>query len=201
MPRPQRPPRERRGAPIDDAIWLWLLDGNRPADDFELFLLDGLGDKPHSQLRRLWEDVGAAVVATFANLNPGKRPQAFWRLEAPEMRRRLGGHGTPASAVLAYVPAFVHGIPSDWDDEECGFDPSDPPTYESQAAYLRRLKLLLPGESRRLKPADFEPERIELADPPGGLLLPVQGPLPKGRRSVATPAVPPRFNEDHDESR
>ena len=43
-------------------------------------------------------------------------------------------------------------------------DPADPPTFESQATYLRRLDLLLPGESERLTAADSEPELIE-ADP------------------------------------
>jgi hypothetical protein len=178
MPRPQRPPRERRGAPIDETIWLWLLDGERPDDDFELFLLDGLGDQPNSLLRALWNDVGASVVATFANLYPGKRPGVFWRLEAPEMRRRVGGRGVLESALLAVVPTFDHGIPSDWllDDwiwthdggrpptGYVAFDRSDPPTFESQATYLRRLKLFLPGEARRLKAADFEPERVDAFD-------------------------------------
>jgi hypothetical protein len=39
-------------------------------------------------------------------------------------------------------------------------DPSDPPRFESEAAYLRRLKLLLPGEARRLRPRDFIPEAV-----------------------------------------
>jgi hypothetical protein len=37
-------------------------------------------------------------------------------------------------------------------------DPNDPPTFESQAAYLKRHGLLLAGEERRLKKADWEPE-------------------------------------------
>jgi hypothetical protein len=41
-------------------------------------------------------------------------------------------------------------------------DPDDPPTFESQAAYLKRLKLLLPGEEKQLTPDDFTPEWIEL---------------------------------------
>ena len=40
-------------------------------------------------------------------------------------------------------------------------DPTDPPRYEAQAAYLKRHKLLLPGEERRLAPADFEPEEVQ----------------------------------------
>ena len=40
------------------------------------------------------------------------------------------------------------------------FDPKDPPTFESEAAYLDRLKLLAPGERRRIPAADFEPVRV-----------------------------------------
>lgn len=40
-------------------------------------------------------------------------------------------------------------------------DPDDPPRYESQAAYLERHGLLLPGERERLSEADFEPEAVE----------------------------------------
>ncbi len=39
-------------------------------------------------------------------------------------------------------------------------DPSNPPRYESQAAYLARHGLLAAEEKRRLKPADFEPEIV-----------------------------------------
>jgi hypothetical protein len=36
-------------------------------------------------------------------------------------------------------------------------DPDDPPTFESQASYLKRHRLLLAGEERR---ADFEPHAV-----------------------------------------
>jgi hypothetical protein len=39
-------------------------------------------------------------------------------------------------------------------------DPNDPPTFESQAVYLKRYGLLLAGEDRRLKTADRAPEVI-----------------------------------------
>jgi hypothetical protein len=39
------------------------------------------------------------------------------------------------------------------------FDPYDPPIYESEAAYLERHNLFLPGERRLLRKADWEPER------------------------------------------
>jgi hypothetical protein len=33
----------------------------------------------------------------------------------------------------------------------------DPPMFESEASYLQRLGLLLPGERKRLRRADFSP--------------------------------------------
>jgi hypothetical protein len=39
-------------------------------------------------------------------------------------------------------------------------DPSDPPKFESQASYLKRHNLFEPGEERRLKAKDFEPQII-----------------------------------------
>ena len=35
-------------------------------------------------------------------------------------------------------------------------DPNDPPLYEAQATYLKRLGLFLVGEERRVKRADWE---------------------------------------------
>jgi hypothetical protein len=40
-------------------------------------------------------------------------------------------------------------------------DSDDPPVYESEASYLDRLGLFLPGEKKRLKKADFEPDTLE----------------------------------------
>jgi hypothetical protein len=100
-------------------------------------------------------------------------------------RPRLGGIGTLRSDCLAYVPQtwcgrsvdFVTaddvamyggpiglngkprpaghvfaGVPIDW---------RDPPRFESEAAYLRRHKLLLPGEAARLTESDYEPEVLK----------------------------------------
>ena len=45
------------------------------------------------------------------------------------------------------------------------YDPADPPLYESQASYLLRHDLLLPGERRRLTEGDLDPEAIVLDQP------------------------------------
>jgi hypothetical protein len=106
----------------------------------------------------------------------------------PEPRRRVGGRGTPCYEVLAHAPNFEFGIPPAWvrgwsieyyngravdvHGERIGtqhsegdfpaenFDPSDPPRFESQTAYLDRHGLLLPGERRRLGSKDFDPETL-----------------------------------------
>lgn len=39
-------------------------------------------------------------------------------------------------------------------------DPDDPPVFESEAAYLKRLNLFMPGEEARLTEADFAAELI-----------------------------------------
>ena len=123
---------------------------------------------------------------------PGTRPVHWWRFDAPrqplgnfpecyydgklpEPRARLGGIGTPAHEVLNYVPAYFAGIPTSWvlaSDVKyyrAGFagvtiDPENPPQYESEATYLDRLGLLLPGEKKRLRAADWESEFVMPAD-------------------------------------
>jgi hypothetical protein len=79
---------------------------------------------------------------------------------------------------------MAYGIPAIWvmdggvgyfDGQEVTFqalplsggvpvDPAFPPLYESEAAYLKRLGLLLPGEARHLRQADFEPEALTIEE-------------------------------------
>ncbi len=65
--------------------------------------------------------------------------------------------------------SYKFGVPGFWVSkwfEKCSavkdkcVDPSDPPTYESQAAYFKRLDLLTPEEQKQLTPKDYEPEKI-----------------------------------------
>ena len=112
----------------------------------------------------------------------GKNEQE--KLPAP--RKRLGGTGTPAYDVLACVPTFAYGIPTIWitpwqvryysgtavdvhgvpiggelrEFKGVAIGVDDPPVYESQATFLDRIGLLLPGERKRLKKADWDAESI-----------------------------------------
>jgi hypothetical protein len=156
---------------------------------------------PDHELAALWAAHSDRIIAEHVTDQPGSRPSRWWQYSAPriplgtfpglyfdgklpEPRRRLGGIGTPASDVLAYVPAFSYGLPAIWitpwqvrfysgtavdirgnpigslvptDFKGVAFDANDPPRFESQATYLRRLGLFLPGEERRLRKADYEP--------------------------------------------
>ena len=147
----------------------------------EEILADWVVDAPGTRPSAWWKfDAPRQPLGTFEGCHfDGK---------LPEPRRRLGGVGTPSHECLAYMPHYVFGIPAYWvnqwesdyyngralhvdghrigeEYEEGHFagvaiDPGDPPCYESEASYLRRLGLLLPGESKRLRKADFDPEVV-----------------------------------------
>jgi hypothetical protein len=163
----------------EQRAWLW-------GEDSGAFRFFATAD----ELEALWRQHSAEVVAAHVAESPGSRPERWWEYDAPAPRQRLGGTGSPAHECLAYVPHTAYGIPiswvSEWDVEyyngrardvhrkliESGHregdfkglapDPADPPSFESQAAYLRRNNLLLPGEEQRLTEADFEPERLTI---------------------------------------
>ena len=98
----------------------------------------------------------------------------YFAKNLPDLRRRLGGIGTPAYEVFALVPTFNRAVPdhfvtvedvrfhSEEQEEFRGkpIDPTDPPRYESEASYLLRHNFLTPAEKRRLKPTDYEPETL-----------------------------------------
>lgn len=89
-------------------------------------------------------DLGSPLPA-----GPRRRPAAWWRYDAPEPRRRLGGRGEPADESDLWL-----GVPAAW----LSIDPRDPPRYESQATYLERLELLSPDEAMAAAaPATWSP--------------------------------------------
>ena len=135
--------------------------------DFEYFM------HPH-ELESFWREHSEQVIAEWAVEFPGTRPKNWWIYDAPrealgkypgryfdgkfaEPRLRVSGVGvTSADHYPAVSPSFEFGIPTYWHE----IDRSDPPTFEAEATYLERLGLLLPGERRRLRKEDFEPESI-----------------------------------------
>jgi len=133
-----------------------------------------------------WRKIRQQVVKDWVRETSGCRPWGWWLFDAPEPRRRLGGTGTPAHEVLNQKPSYWFGLPDDWvtqfdvefyngrakdihgniiptpfkDGDFSGqaIDPEDPPIFESQAAYLKRHNLFLPGEEELQRPESFEPE-------------------------------------------
>jgi hypothetical protein len=107
----------------------------------------------------------------------------------PEPRKRLGGVGTEAYLVLNVKPRFAFGLPCSFIDASdvayynrtglfagvapnknstpfagVAIDENDLPRFESEAAFLDRHNLFLPGEKRRVPKADFEPETMAYVD-------------------------------------
>ncbi len=106
-----------------------------------------------------------------------------------QRRDRISGVGTPCYLCLNYCAQFTLGIPNSWvsqrdadyyngrakdihgkpignnkegDFEGLAIDPTDPPTFESQAAYLKRHGLLTTEEKRHLgkHPELLKPEAV-----------------------------------------
>ncbi len=172
----------KRRADLTDEQAAWLRGDYRNAG-----FTNYVGDE---ELSELWNRYCDAIIADYAQEYPGFRPGRWWKYTAPEMRKRVGGIGTPCHEVLEYSRSFKYGLPVDWitpwqvefysrptPDNYGNFakpitpghfngvaiDPNDPPVYESQAAYLKRHGLFMPGERKQLTAADFEPEALTSA--------------------------------------
>lgn len=167
MPRRHRHGKRRRVS-VD---WLaeWLITGIEPDDGTPGFNPFTMID-PKAYARETWPALRASILAAFVKKNPGRRPWAWWVVDAPEPRQRMGGVGTPVSEGF-----MSFGLPTYWtldrDSWRSGagervvpVDPKDPPTFEGQGAYLRRLNLLLPRETPRGETLMPEPADIEGLD-------------------------------------
>jgi hypothetical protein len=153
-----------------EAIIEYLLTGKQPKEEdawWEIFAFTG------EKETAAWEDLRDELLPAWVEERPGSRPWGWWKHDAPkakapeipawhlsemvEPRKQLGGTGAPSwekyPAILAY---YTRGIPDSWE----GIDPNDPPVVESEAAYLKRHKLFVNGEERRLTEADFQPEVV-----------------------------------------
>ncbi len=185
MPRKRRNPKTRR-AEVPAGMIDFLSD-REPESPWWYFNTD-------DELRAAWNEVRDEILGEWTATSPGTRPSFWWRFDAPrqplgtfegcnfdgklpEPRRRLGGIGTPSHECLAYKPHYDFGLPAHWvnqwesdyynsdgDFEGVAIDHEDPPRYESEASYLERHGLFRPGEKKRLRKADFEPELIKPAE-------------------------------------
>lgn len=108
----------------------------------------------------VWPAYRERVLADWIKKKPGTRPRVWWWVDAPEPRReQISGYGRIYPA-LDNDRNFRHGcgLPDSWwlVDGDAG----NPPVYESQARYLQRHELLMPGELKRLTDEDFKPVTI-----------------------------------------
>jgi hypothetical protein len=154
----------------------------------EIFMLRHGGDR----LREVWQLHRDEILPEFIRKNLCSRPFCWWKFDIKELRERIGGIGDLMREIEFYEPTDCHnGIPMGWvakwqveyyngnfrdihgnlvdsgfkegDFTEVAIDPNDPPTYESEAAYLRRHDLLSEIEERYLKQHSelLKPEKVE----------------------------------------
>jgi hypothetical protein len=143
---------------IDEVLWRWLHDASTPQDQerhgFLFIDLDhdddgwSMGFAEHRAIE-YWREFGEEVVAWFATEFPGTRPSCWWRFDRPELRRRRVG-GTLG-------PGYNHVIRFGITHRALVHDGSLV-MFESQAAFLDRHGLFLPGERARVPPATFADE-------------------------------------------
>jgi hypothetical protein len=143
----------------------YLLDGNY-GSNLEKYLFAG----GREAVRSTWEILRDEILADWVRDRPGTRPWAWWEFDGPkapfpgapdwvndrllEPRRRLDGE--QYMHARGTIPIFRFGIPRYWRE----YAPGTSVSFESQATFLKRRGLLLVGEEKRLKDADFEPEVI-----------------------------------------
>lgn len=160
MPRPRRLARRRVANGLPPAAWRYLCDLLEEGDEADEGYIGFRFFSAPVPVEAAWRLYGAQATAEYAQRHPGRRPALWWRHSAPGAphaeRRQVGGKGKPCGGILVYGVSYFIEI-----------DPSGLPLFESQAAYLRRLGLLLPGEARRLKPADYEPETVTVEQADG----------------------------------
>jgi hypothetical protein len=146
-------------------LYEYFLKGN-PNNDLDMSLDTFLfvypaNEEEEEKLISTWDHHREAILKNWIKEHPGTRPFMWWELEAPEEpRKRLGGKGiTPWDAGKAVNPVYYKGAPDTermWQHKWL-LDTDDPPMFESEAAYLKRLCLLTKEEMTGL---DFKPESI-----------------------------------------
>ncbi len=156
----KRTTRKRKQGPVAGWKAQYLLTGELPSDDTPDFNpFDGLDfdDRPRkgiSHAHELWDTKRDELLAYWVGKHPGTRPFAWWKFDAKEYRKRIGGLGQPAHEIINVAPAYRYGVPAMRGNTD------DPPTFESQAKYLERTGLLTLEEYNQLTAQDYRPEVI-----------------------------------------
>lgn len=99
-------------------------------------------------MRADWSEHRAEILAAFTAQNPGARPWAWWKFDAPEPRRRVrcGGVRVMPDSMTAltgpdFPPSF--GLPSAWICRKSDVENR----FETQTEFLVRLKMLTAREA------------------------------------------------------
>jgi len=104
--------------------------------------------------REAWEYHRDKVLKDWIKDRPGSRPFAWWQFDSPKHPTKFIPINLDQVEMVErdYIIWGVTHFP--------GPEVFPEPAYlfESQAAYLQRKKLLVKGESARIKPEDFEPK-------------------------------------------
>lgn len=121
----------RTGAPAvpSQAVWALISDG-----DLDERSAAELFFIDASDIRNAWVGWGDQILREWVRQHPGTRPGAWWYLDAPRSP-------VARSSVISIMT---------WIDIRA---------TESEASYLLRHDLFLPGERRRLGEASFAPIR------------------------------------------
>jgi hypothetical protein len=116
-------------------------------------------------LAHAWREHRTALMATWIPAHPGRRPAGWWRYDAMEPRRVLLGASLLEAGPAAYLEGIWRrnaGIPA---ARRIASIEDSRLVVESEAAYLRRLRLLTREERRALDSAAFAPMELALLRP------------------------------------
>jgi hypothetical protein len=102
--------------------------------------------------RKEWSHFRDRVIAEWVADKPGTRPWAFWEYDSPRHPTKFIPINLDEVEMVErnYIRFGITHRPGP------ALFPEPPFLFESEAAYLKRRKLLLKGEIRRIKPEDFK---------------------------------------------
>ena len=155
MPRKPRKTRTRKLSTIPAALLKYFKGEPYGPDDegaCDVFLMER-----RPAMKEAWNSYRGQVLTDWIKKNPCSRPSAFWSFDATEPRKQNSGSG---DGICEGMAIDADGLPKYW---QFNWDTSDPPIFESEAAYLERHGLLTLTEKTYLKkhPRLLESEKVE----------------------------------------
>jgi hypothetical protein len=99
--------------------------------------------------KALWQELRQEILAEHIKRQPGTRPWGWWKFDAPQMRRVIGVDKDTVGEESG-LPAFEDpSLPGHFKENYFGRpNVCDGFVYETEGAYLARLKLLTAEEKR-----------------------------------------------------